>query len=223
MKMRKAFLCAAALAAFTSRAHAEGETQPAHPAAAPAPERTEPNFVAQATAYVYFVPDSPDYVQPTVSFEHRFLHFEARYNYEDLKTGSAWVGAKVSGGDAVWWELTPMLGAVFGSTNGMAPGYKGAVGWWKLELYSEGEYVLDFSSGGDDFFFNWSELTLAPVDWFRFGLMAQRTRVYSTGRELDRGLIAGFSWGLASLTLHLLNPDDSKPIFILALGATFES
>ena len=36
-----------------------------------------------------------------------------------------------------------MLGGVFGDTTGIAPGYKGSLSWWKLELYSEGEYVFD--------------------------------------------------------------------------------
>ena len=36
-----------------------------------------------------------------------------------------------------------MLGGVFGETTGVAPGYKGSLSWWKLELYSEGEYVFD--------------------------------------------------------------------------------
>jgi hypothetical protein len=29
-----------------------------------------------------------------------------------------------------------MLGGVFGDTTGIAPGYKGSLNWWKLELYS---------------------------------------------------------------------------------------
>ena len=36
-----------------------------------------------------------------------------------------------------------MIGGVFGDTTGVAPGYKGSLSWWKLELYSEGEYVFD--------------------------------------------------------------------------------
>ena len=118
----------------------------------------------------------PRYVQPTVTADRDWLHLEARYNYEALDTGSAWVGYNFSGGEKLAWEFTPMLGGVFGDTTGIAPGYKGSLGWWKLELYSEGEYVFDTGDSSDSFFYNWSELTLAPVDWFRFGLVTQRTR-----------------------------------------------
>jgi len=176
----------------------------------------------EGAAYLYFLPDSSDYLQPTLRADHHLLHLEARYSYEDLRTGSAWVGLNAGGGEQVWWEITPMLGGVFGHTNGVAAGYEGALGWWRLELYSEGEYLLDFASAADSFFFNWSEFTLAPVEWFRFGLMAQRTRVFSSGRELERGLLAGFSWNTTYLTLHLLNPDDARPIVIAALGGSFE-
>jgi hypothetical protein len=161
-------------------------------------------------------------LRPLFSADHGALHLEARYNYEAQTTGSAWGGYNFSGGNELAWTLTPMLGVAFGSTNGIAPGYKGSLAWWKLELYSEGEYLFDFSDASGQFFYNWSELTLAPCEWFRFGLVTQRTRAYATERELQRGLLAGFSYDIASLTVYVLNPDDTEPIVILAAGLYFE-
>ncbi len=158
------------------------------------PEADEKAWSFSASAYTYFVPDDRDYVQPTFTADRGWLHLEARYNYEALDTGSAWVGYNFSGGETLAWELTPMLGGVFGDTTGIAPGYKGSLGWRKLELYSEGEYVFDTGSSSDSFFYNWSELTLAPVEWFRFGMVTQRTRVYQTDRDIQRGVLAGFSF-----------------------------
>ena len=54
-----------------------------------------------ASAYTYFVPDSDesdDYVQPTFTADRGWLHLEARYNYEALDTGSAWLGFNFAGG-----------------------------------------------------------------------------------------------------------------------------
>ena len=116
-----------------------------------------------ASAYTYFVPDDREYVQPTFTADRNWLHLEARYNYEALDTGSAWVGYNFSGGETLAWEFTPIIGGVFGDTTGIAPGYKGSLSWLKLELYSEGEYVFDTGSTSDSFFYNWSELTLAPA------------------------------------------------------------
>ena len=174
-----------------------------------------------ASAYAYVVPDSREYAQPTFTADRNWLHLEARYNYEDLETGSAWVGYNFGGGDKLAWEFTPMLGGVFGNTTGIAPGYKGSLSWWKLELYSEGEYVIDTGDSSGNFFYNWSELTLAPVDWFRFGLVTQRTRAYETDRDIQRGLLAGFSYKKVDLTGYVFNPDESKPTVVVAVSFSF--
>jgi len=184
------------------------------------PEADDKAWSFSASAYTYFVPDDSNYVQPTFTADRGWLHLEARYNYEALKTGSAWVGYNFSGGETLTWEFTPMIGGVFGDTTGITPGYKGSLGWRKLELYSEGEYVFDTGSSSDSFFYNWSELTLAPVEWFRFGMVTQRTRVYQTDRDIQRGLLAGVSFKRVNLTGYVLNPDD-EPTFVLAVGLTF--
>ena len=174
-----------------------------------------------ATVMGYLVPDSRDYVQPTITADRGWLHLEARYNYEALETGSAWVGYNFAGGEKLAWEVTPMLGGVFGNTTGIAPGYTGSLSWWKLELYSEGEYVLDTRDSSGNFLYNWSELSLAPVEWLRFGLVTQRTRAYQTDRDIQRGLLVGFSYKKLSFTAYVFNPDESRPTLVLAAGLQF--
>ena len=174
-----------------------------------------------ASAYTYVVPDDRNYVQPTVTADRGWLHLEARYNYEALETGSVWVGYNLSGGQKLAWEVTPIVGGVFGDTTGIAPGYKGSLSWLKLELYSEGEYLFDTSNSSDSFFYNWSEVTLAPAEWFRFGMVTQRTRVDKTDRDIQRGVLAGLSFKRVSLTGYVLNPDKDKPTFVFAVGLTF--
>lgn len=85
------------------------------------------------SAYTYLLPNGHDYVQPTFTADRDWLHLEARYNYEDLDTGSAWVGYNFSGGKRLAWEFTPMLGGVLGDTTGIAPGYKGSLSWWNKD------------------------------------------------------------------------------------------
>jgi hypothetical protein len=183
------------------------------------PEKQEWSF--SASTYFYIVPDDREYVQPTITADYGALHLEVRYNYEGLDTGSAWVGYNLSGGEKLAWEFTPMLGGVVGDIYGIAPGYKGSLSWWKIELYSEGEYVFDTGDSSDSFFYNWSELTVAPVEWFRVGMVTQRTRLYDTDRDVQRGVLAGFTYRKAALTTYVFNPDDSQPIFVLSLGFTF--
>ena len=174
-----------------------------------------------ATAYTYMVPDSENYLQPTFTVDRGWLHLEARYNYEALDTGSAWIGYNFSGGETLAWEITPMLGGVFGDTTGVAPGYKGSLSWWKLELYSEGEQVFDTGESSDSFFYNWSEVTLAPVDWFRFGLVTQRTRAYESDRDIQRGLLVGVNYKKLDVGAYFFNPDDEEPTFVISVGLSF--
>jgi hypothetical protein len=220
--MRASLIVGMALGLCVSDALGQATTN--SPAATNAPPPVIENDAAKwsfsAWAYTYLVPDNQDYVQPTITADHGWLHLEARYNYEALETGSAWVGYNFGGGEKLSWEFTPMLGGVFGETTGIAPGYKGSVSWWKLELYSEGEYVFDTRDSSGSFFYNWSELTLAPVEWLRFGLVTQRTRAYQTDRDIQGGFLVGLSYKKVSFTTYVFNPDEGNPIVVFALGVS---
>jgi hypothetical protein len=217
--VRAAFV---ALVLGASAASAQTATSPQAARAQPASTDNDPKaWSFSASAYGYILPDQIDYVQPSATADRGWLHLEARYNYEAQKTGSAWVGYTFSGGKTVTWELTPMLGGVFGQTDGVAPGYRGSVGWWKLEFSSEGEYVFDAAESTDNFFYNWSELAIVPRDWFRVGVVTQRTRAYQSPREIQRGLLVGFSVKSLDMTAYLFNPDDGKPSVVLAAVVGF--
>ena len=87
-------------------------------------------------------------------------------------------------------------------------------------MYGESEYVVDANDREDNFFYNWSEVTLAPVEWFRFGLVTQRTRVYQSDREIQRGVLAGVSYKGLNVTGYVFNPDkDTK--FVIGVELTF--
>jgi hypothetical protein len=193
----------------------------AAPALAQPPPAAAPVWEFFASAYTYVVPDAPDYVQPTLTADRKRLHLEARYNYEAKKTGSLWAGYNFSGGETVEWELSPIFGAVFGETDGVAPGYKGSLNWRKLGIYSESEYVVDTGDTSNSFLYNWSELTVSPRDALRFGLVVQRTRAYKTDRDVQRGLIVGYSYRRAEFTACVFNPDEDKPAFAFSVGFRF--
>jgi len=184
-------------------------------------QEADAKWLFSFAAYGYVVSGDDDYFQPTITADHGRLHLEARYNYEDLDTGSIWAGYNFSGGENIEWEITPMLGGVFGDTSGIAPGYKGSLSWWKLELYSEGEYVIDTGDSSDNFFYNWSELTLSPVDWFRFGLVTQHTQAYDTDRDVQRGLLVGFTVRKIDVTTYWFNVDEGDPTMVIALALNF--
>ena len=174
-----------------------------------------------ASAFAYFVPGDDNFVLPIVTADRGSLHLEARYNYEATDTGSAWLGWTFGGGSALEWEVTPILGIVIGDLEGVAPGYEGSLSWRMLELYSEGEYVFDKAGADGNYFYNWSELTVAPSEWFRFGLVTQRTRAYESDRDIQRGLLVGFSLARADVAAYVFNPDDDEPTVVVSLALEF--
>ena len=224
--MRSAAFIAVGLAFAGGDALAQAMTNAAvlatsHEWPAATPEESERDWSFSASVYGYFVPDNRDYAQPTISADRGWLHLESRYNYEDLDTGSIWMGYNFSFGEKLSLEFTPMLGGVFGNTNGIAPGYRATLNWRQLELYREAEYVFDTADSSDSFFYTWSELTLSPMDWFRFGLVIQRTKVYETNLDIQRGLLVGFAYKQANFTTYVFNPDQSNPTAVVSVGLDF--
>ena len=191
----------------------------ATPAAITEPDEQAWSFSASASTYI--VPDFREYVQPTFTADRGWLHLEGRYNYENLETGSIWVGYNFGGGEKLEWEFTPMMGGVFGDTSGVAPGYKFSLTYWKIEFSSEGEWVFDLGTSEDSFFYNWSELSVSPVDWFRFGLVGQRTRVYQTDVDIQRGLLVGFTYKKIDFTTYVFNLDEGQTTWVFAVGLSF--
>jgi hypothetical protein len=208
-------LCAGLLAVGAGAQNAAGQST------ALQPEQAAADWYFSASAYTYIVPDSRDYVQPTITVDRRWLHLEARYNYEDLDTASVWVGYNFSMGEKLSLNITPMLGGVFGNTTGIAPGLRASLKWWRLELYGEGEYVFNTRESADSFFYLWSELTVSPVDWLRAGLVAQRTRAYETELDIQRGFLVGLSYKQLEVAGHVFNPDLSKPTYVISVRVEF--
>jgi len=171
--------------------------------------------------YGYIVPDDQSYFSPTFRADRNWVHLEARYNYEDHKTGSLWFGYNLSFGEKVVVDVTPMVGGVFGNTTGVAPGYLFTLSYKKISLYSEGEFVLDAKDSANNFFYNWNELTYSPTDWFRFGLASQRTRVYQTPLDVQRGFFAGFTYRRLDFSTYVFNVGWTHPTVLLAMGFNF--
>jgi len=149
------------------------------------------------------------------------LHLEARYNYEDLKTVSAWVGYNISGGEEFEYLITPMVGGAAGRTNGIAPGLELTFGFIGFEIYSESEYLFDFESKENNFFYNWTDFTYSPLDWLWFGISGQLTKVYEIEVETDRGLLLGVAHQNFEFTGYYYNAFTDDAFFMLALTTEF--
>jgi hypothetical protein len=199
-----------------------GRAADAAPGAAPAAGAEAPRaWSFSASLYGFIVPESRDYVNPNVTADRGGLHLEARYNYEAYEAASAWVGWNFKFGKELTLEITPMLGGVFGSTYGIAPGWLLAVGWRSLSLSSQGEYFIDPSDASGNYLYVWSELDWSPVEWFRTGLAIQRTRAYESPLDVQRGFLVGVSYRSLAFTGYVFNLGWTDPTVVLAVVATF--
>ncbi len=168
----------------------------------------------------YFLPDEDDLINPVVSLSWEKFYLEARYNYEGRDTGSIWLGIPFSFGDEVEFELTPMVGQIYGDIKGAAPGAEINVSWSKLNFYTEGEYVFDSESNEGNFFYLWSELTVALFENFSLGIAGSRTRAYESDVDIDRGPMAVYESEHASFSITALNLD-TDPVTIVSAALSY--
>jgi hypothetical protein len=169
----------------------------------------------------YVVRHAVFFVSPTLAADRGWLHLEARYNDENLNTGSVWVGRHFSLGDKLTIEVTPMIGGVFGDTTGIAPGFQASLSYRKVTLSTSGEFVFDTKDRNGSFFYSWPQLTYSPLDWFRVGLTGQRTKAYHTSLSTQRGLLIGFNHKRFQFTTYIFNAGWTAPTLILEGGVTF--
>lgn len=187
----------------------------------PVLEKAEGGWDFGASIMGYSVPDGEDFLSPLVSADFGRFHFEARHNYEDLDTGSVWLGLNFSMGERLVLDFTPMVGGVFGQTRGIAPGWRLALTAGSFELSNEAEYVFDAESSEDDFLYTWSELTWSPKDWLWLGLVVQKTRTYETDVDIQRGFLVGFTFKEVDFTTYVFNWGWDEPTLVFSIGMEF--
>ena len=208
-----------ALLALTATATAQEPASP--PAAATDAEAEKTGWEFGLSGALYVLPDEGAYLQPTFKADRGILHFESRYNYEDRDSTSFFVGANFELGDKVKLALTPMIGGVAGRTDGIIPGLEADFTAGPFEAYGEAEYVFDLDDTESNYFYMWSELSLWPTEWLRAGVVTQRTRVYQTDRDIQRGLLVGFALKKLDGTVYFFNPGADDHFTVVSLGVSF--
>ena len=176
----------------------------------------------------YIIPDGTSYVNPVFTADHKWLHMEGRYNYENLRMGSLWFGYNTATGTLIRapageLDVAPMIGGVFGRTNGIAPGLEVTLNFKnKIEASLTNEYVFDTTSKSGNFYYAWPQLTYSPLGWLQVGAVAQHTVAYHTPVSIQRGFLVGVSHNAWELTTYVFNPGISGTTVVLELGVSFK-
>jgi hypothetical protein len=215
--------CAAVLllaACGWSQTEPPQKAEPHSPSPKPDTAGTEP-WEYSLTVDGYIVPDATSYVSPTFTADHNWLHLEARYNYENLRTGSLWAGYNFAWGSTWKFEVTPMIGGVFGRTDGIAPGCEASLEWKRLTFSIDNEYVFDTTSKVGNFYYSWPQITYKARDWLKFGLVAQHTKEFQLSAQLERGFFVTLKHKKYEFTTYVFNPGISGTSVVLEAGAEF--
>jgi hypothetical protein len=172
-----------------------------------------------ATGYYYLFQGSSNNTLTLIGYlDYKSLHVEPRYNYEGQNTGSVFAGWKFEAEGKVRFAATPMMGIVFGSLKGFAPGLELELSYKAFDFYTESEYVIDQAGSQFNFFYTWTELGYSPVHQFRTGISVQRTRLYETGLDIQRGIFAEYSFWKLTAGLHYFDPFSTDYFFITSLN-----
>jgi hypothetical protein len=169
----------------------------------------------------YMLPGESDYVQPTLRADRDRVHLESRYAYEDRDSLSFFAGANFEFGKRVQVAFTPMIGGLVGAVDGVIPAAEITVTSSRLDAYGEAEFVFDLGDSSSKFFYMWSEVGLRATEWLRGGLVTQRTRVYQTERDIQRGPFVAVAFGKVGTTLYVFNPDADDRLAVLAVSWSF--
>ncbi|HMI79187.1 MAG TPA: hypothetical protein VK484_10345 [Ferruginibacter sp.] len=146
------------------------------------------------------------------------MYTEMRYNYEDLRTASVYIGKNFSKEAAVSYVFTPMLGVVMGNFNGGSLALKTELEYKDLFLSMESQYTVSKDGTENNFFFNWSELGYQPLKWFYTGITFQGTKSYKTKFIAEQGFFAGFVIKNFSIPVYVFNPFHPGKNFIVGVN-----
>ena len=185
------------------------------------PDTTVSDWAFAANAYHYFLPDEKNTTTLIGTADYKAFHIEARYNYEAEKTASVFGGYRFETGEKVIVGATPMLGIVFGNTNAIAPGLLLDITFKKFDFYSESEYLFDFAGKENNYLYTWTELAITPFENFRTGISANRTRLFATDLDLQRGIFAQYSFWKLTAGVYYFNPFTDENYVIATLGIEF--
>jgi hypothetical protein len=206
---------AALVSVATTAAVASAESDSA------ASSSADPAWEIGLTAYPTFVRNGDNYTSAVATADHGALHLEARYDYESIGARSAFIGWTFSGGGETTWELTPLLGAAWGTTQAFTPGFEATVTHGRLSLYIEAEYVRDNHESSNSYFYAWSQLGVQTAEWLQLGVVGQRTRAYGGDRDFQRGPFAELTFGPVAIGGYWFNPGTSDQVVVASIGAAF--
>jgi len=168
------------------------------------------NFLSSAAAYVWM---------PVIHHtSKKNVYTEMRYNYEDIKTASLYLGKSFTKKAAFGYTVTPMMGWVFGNFNGGSLAMNIDVDYKKTFASMQTQYSISSDNVANNFFFNWTELGYQPLKWFYAGVSTQQTIQHNGNVQSEYGVLAGFVINKITIPVYVFNPMSKNKNFIIGVN-----
>lgn len=146
------------------------------------------------------------------------FHTEVRYNYEERKTASVYVGQNFRRDSILSYSVTPMLGWVFGEFNGASAAVNADADYKKFFASLQTQYTVSKDGASQNFFYYWAEAGYQPADWFFAGISTQLTKVYKETAVTEYGTLVGFNIKKITIPVYVFSPFSSRRNFIVGIN-----
>ena len=168
------------------------------------------NFLSSKEAYVWM---------PVIHHvSKKGVYTELRYNYEELKTASFYLGKTFTKDSKLSYTITPMMGIIAGKFNGGAPAINIDMEYKKTFFSMQTQYAISSDDKSNNFFFNWTEVAYQPVKWFYTGVSMQQTKIYKSAGESEYGILAAFVIKKITIPVYIFNPLNENRNFIVGIN-----
>jgi hypothetical protein len=143
---------------------------------------------------------------------------EARYNYEEARSVSFYVGKAYENTSEFSYSIVPMFGGVVGRFKGGSAAINLDLEYKDLYFSSQSQYTFSVQDEVDNFYFTWSELGYQPLDWFYGGVALQETYYPQIKEHVTHpGVVLGFAYKRWTLPLYGFRTARTSAAFVCSI------
>jgi len=152
----------------------------------------------------------------------RGMYTEMRYNYEELKTASLYVGKNFNSSGNIGSSFTPAAGIVVGKYTGASLALNTELSYRNVFFNSQAQYTVSADKTASNFYYNWSDLYYMSTPWLFTGVTMQQTGLYNTTMRTETGVLMGFTRGKWTVPVYLFNVLNDQKYFIVGINVEWE-
>jgi hypothetical protein len=143
---------------------------------------------------------------------------EARYNYEEARSVSVYVGKAYENESDFSYSIVPIFGGVVGRFKGGSAAVNLDLEYRNFYFSSQSQYTFSLRDELDNFYFSWSELGYQPFKWFYGGLAFQETYYPQLNEHVTHpGVVLGFAYKRWTLPLYGFRTAESSGAFVCSI------